>query len=573
MKQILKVILKIIFIFTPFIGASQVTISNSALGSNSEIENYRRAAYDDLYHKTFSRISAILKNESFTLQVTFKFFADGKKSNKSSGDAADQSELPGLGFSLNNTTNTKSPKAISRLGNSIEQIIFNVKLGEFASKRFSSVVKESLEETANQDFPKTKIKVKIAADPALDSTRSIKDNFELHPLNKILSFFTNKSVLNKFRRDAFILLGLLILIPSMLSTWLIFVIRRISIQLPTTAQSIVNGLQNTTFAGPSYSKGFDSLLPAIPNASDNSNNSRYLSFKQLIEENLTVATELLGLLAKSAQHKDLMVLLGYMPKSLRDSFFESINSESTSNFRNFIRTKAHEVLSDEQNLSKIVSKLNDLIFLGSQDPACIPMIVIKQSITVLSNDEISMLFKKSDREERRLILTLVPHHKIAFLVANGMIEAQDVQPFSHTSNGTINAAKFIDSINSIAKTNSNQNTEDFEWKHLVPYLPEKITKDLNLDDGNEISNERKIRNSIQSVCKWIEKKSISDSADFFATLSIDLSEEIYSNLPDIKARRIRSLKSPLSEHGLLLRYELITFLSQEIISPEQKNVA
>jgi hypothetical protein len=564
------------------------------LNVDGNLSKQEKAMQAALYQRIDSRILTLLRDESYLLDLHLLFETKIDKT-KSGDDKSGQSiGLPGLGYSIDSKHNI-SDESSSFIDSSkkIKEVNIKLMLGSNAVAKFKGTLEESIRSTLKLDAPQAQISIRIVSDKKLnrpelaisqqkDQTVIIADRKweqsfvdTLTKWNKNLDLFfasfTEGALVSKIRNDFIIILFLIAMIPTFISIWLIRTVKAMSKQLAFAGEKIASEIAS----GSSSAAGKDSgqmlserVKSSSPNSSKN-HESSLAQLKTLVQDNIEVTISLLELLSKTNHFQELMILLGAVSNEIRAAFLNQPSHENSDNFRLFIRSSGNDILGNEDLLNPIISKLRDMIWLGSQDPESVPVVILKQTLNDLDNQVIENVFAKACLEDQRILLDLVPQNKIAFLMANEKLDGSSVLKAAKSPLQPINAFRLLQVI----KSQSSQETSTpatFEWRHLLNYLPDESTLKLNLGaEADPISSEERIRQDFDSVRKWIATKSIVEAAEFFACISESLQNEIVAGMPDIKVRRIRSTSRPLTENGLQLKADLLKYIEE---NGQQKEV-
>lgn len=273
-----------------------------------------------------------------------------------------------------------------------------------------------------------------------------------------------------------------------------------------------------------------------------------------------LAKVIVGHLYRDGRLDELVILFGFIPPLTRDSLTTSLPGTASTHLKAFLRDQGYALLRSPDVVAAKAGELNRMFWLGAQDADSLMYHLRRASLARLDDTHLADLIEAASPDVCQAAMTLAGPARIASLIAGNLVTLE-----------TVAASKDIDpsraAIDALgvalaAQISGAANPERGFLMGVANHLPQGLEAKLRnmVPQASGESLDVLARRHTEVVVAWLGRLSLAECAQALAGFENELRESLLNQLPEIKARRIRSQGMSLTGRSLTLKAELISVL-------------
>ncbi len=362
-----------------------------------------------------------------------------------------------------------------------------------------------------------------------------------------------------------LLLYLAILVVSgfiIVTLIVVYMLKRVASRLAMDLEKSMQKIEiSTSSALPSPSNGNhndkkSNVFEGVPSISISETYEQILNkLKEILDNDLVKFVA--RFLTEGEEVKLFAVLSNCIPSSEKEVLLADSGPYFQDLYDDFIRYEASSFVSNTDEMMLAAKNLYKLVWLAKENKEDFSYIMLDAKLRNLSFDKLNNLISKLEDDEFSFILTLLSPDKIALLVSNN---SNLIDTFERIKNVEQVATDVIDRVNEklYERVELEKEGSGGKLSDISKYLPYELENRFNKAVGIESSVFDRLNDASKTKIITILNSMDMDSLKaLLPGLPTYLVEEFMSQLPELKANRLRFGDTAANENTLYLKNELI----------------
>jgi hypothetical protein len=352
-------------------------------------------------------------------------------------------------------------------------------------------------------------------------------------------------------------------------------VRKIADQLKASSRALASSVEQSSQSSPlptghggsdleGLKSALEQQLHGFGSLSLGGTGERNEELRRLVADDLETMTYLAQLLMSAGDFKRLVVLVGALPKNIRESILTQSKEDPDGAFKAFMQAEGFRIFQNGQELANLTGSVCDLTQIARQDKAAVSLALLDENLKSLSDDALCQAIVTLDDIGQRLVVSRISNVKLAYLVSKGLISSDLLTVILTTPLRLDGAHRTL-----LTLTKDNKSRLIAAYKEVRVSLDPFLALNGQTSDAVVQRQEAMFNQRMDDVVAFVGALSVGEAAMLCAVLTPQLRQTLLRQLPDIKARRIQSTTYPITEMGLGLKAKLITVLEEPRRGPLQ----